>query len=81
MKKNSRRNFLKSAGVAGLGIAGTKWSDLFAASTDPVPADNFFLFSGNYPAMIPPAENLSIIGLYGPWAYSLTENRIPSFSF
>ncbi len=28
-----------------------------------------------------PEDNLSLIGLYGPWAASLHDNRLPSFSF
>lgn len=74
--KNKRRDFLKMTSVAGLGIVGNMYQG-FAAIVDtdaktPPPGT-----SGN------PADDrdASIIGLYGPWAAALTENKLPSLSF
>src|SRR5207249_3738281 len=51
----------------------------FASGTD-----NFIFFNSNTVAVNNrnfDEKNLSIIGLYGGWAASLTENKLPSFSF
>jgi hypothetical protein len=76
MKKN-RRDFLKVAGAAGIGMIGTGMLVSLNACNEPsadgsaaVPVDNTF----------DPAKQ-SIIGLYGPWANSLMENKVPAYSF
>jgi len=79
--KNTRRNFIKYAGLAGLGIAGSKMPEAFASGLGSKPesagiASDFVM---NTKALN--MENLSIIGLYGKWAASLTEGRLPSLSF
>ncbi len=79
--KNTRRNFIKYAGLAGLGIAGSKMPEAFASGLGSKPesagiASDFVM---NSKALN--MENLSIIGLYGKWAASLTEGRLPSLSF
>jgi dienelactone hydrolase len=75
--KNKRRDFLKFSGLAGLGLAGGIMKG-FAA--------DFPL--NNYPKTMDKKnpddfkdEELTMIGLYGPWAASLTANKLPSFSF
>jgi len=80
--KNTRRDFLKYAGMAGLGIAGSPIPGAFASG----PVQNPDLFSPkrnvadmNSTNVIP--ENLSLIGLYGSWAASLNGNKLPSLSF
>ncbi|MEP6595010.1 MAG: alpha/beta hydrolase family protein [Ginsengibacter sp.] len=73
--KNKRRDFLKLTGVAGLGLAGNMFKG-FAIQ------DNHF--KSNVMAStdkLTDEKDVSIIGLYGPWAASLTENKMPSFSF
>jgi dienelactone hydrolase len=79
--KNSRRKFLKNAGMAGLGLAGASLTDGFEVSPG--------IFS-LIPETIPPAKNVtmnqsqintSVIGLYGKWAASLIENKLPSMSY
>lgn len=71
---NKRRSFIKTAGLTGIGIAGGKIFSGFAgpAITQHIPTtmEHFTI----------PA-NLNLIGLYGPWAVSLTANKIPSLSF
>jgi dienelactone hydrolase len=75
--KNKRRDFLKFSGLAGLGMAGGIIKG-FAAD---MPMNNL-------PETMDPAgskdfvdDQLTMIGLYGPWAASLTANKLPSLSF
>lgn len=79
--KNSRREFIKYAGMAGLSIAGTRLAQGFPA----VPENNPFLTetasAHNLANMIQKEENVSVIGQYGRWASSLIENKLPSLSF
>lgn len=79
--KNSRRKFLKYAGMAGLGIAGSKISEGFMLVQDPSLEFSNEKISLNIESMKQGKENLSIIGLYGQWCSSLTENKLPSLSF
>ncbi len=74
--KNNRRNFLKIAGIAGIGVAGAGVLNGLANAK--------VLDSGSEPSSnieSTDESKQSIIGLYGPWAYSLIENKIPAFSF
>ncbi len=75
--KNKRRDFLKYSGLAGLGMAGGIIKG-FAAD----------IHKNNLPEAMDTAssgdfvdDQLTMIGLYGPWAASLTANKLPSFSF
>jgi dienelactone hydrolase len=79
--KNSRRKFLKYAGMAGLSLAGSRFPEVFASGTNSSNAISSFTNNHRAKAMIQREENLSIIGQYGPWASSLTENKIPLLSF
>ena len=74
--KNKRRDFLKLTSAAGLGIAGNMFSG-FAALADNHTQSNRM----NKTNKLRDEKDLSVIGLYGPWAASLTENKLPSFSF
>ena len=74
--KSKRREFLKLTGAAGLGIAGNLFKGLAATSLHQ-PQSNFMDTTNN----IPGETDLSVIGLYGPWAASLMENKLPSLSF
>ena len=74
--KNNRRNFLKVAGITGIGVAGAGVLNGFSNAKEFVPESE--------PAVDNESTDesqQSIIGLYGPWAYSLIENKIPAFSF
>lgn len=73
---NERRKFLKLAGLTSLGLTGS--SALHASAL----ANNKNKTS-NYEADVLNADDkdLSIIGLYGAWANSLNENKLPTFSF
>ena len=74
--KNNRRNFLKVAGITGIGVAGAGVLNGFSNAKEFVPVSE--------PAVDNESTDesqQSIIGLYGPWAYSLIENKIPAFSF
>jgi dienelactone hydrolase len=79
--KNSRRKFLKYAGMAGLSIAGSKFTEGFASVPDSVPVFSNSTISLKLEPMKLKEQNLSIIGQYGQWASSLTENKLPSLSF
>ena len=75
--KNNRRDFIKIAGIAGMAGIGagvinglSACNDSGKASKVPVAADENV-----------EGSNQSIIGLYGAWAYSITENKIPDYSF
>jgi dienelactone hydrolase len=79
--KNNRRTFIKYAGLAGMGIAGGKFPETFAAGMGSMPEPPI---PGADPVMVTNSfstEDLSIIGLYGKWAASLTEGRLPALSF
>jgi dienelactone hydrolase len=79
--KNSRRKFLKYAAMTGLGIAGSKYARGFTS----VPDSSMYLTHSendlNVKLMEQKEENISVIGQYGKWASSLTENKLPSLSF
>lgn len=75
--KNNRRDFLKVAGMAGIGVVGAGMLTGLASCNNS---------EQDTKAVIIDDENMdvtkqSIIGLYGPWANSLTENKAPSYSF
>ena len=76
--KNNRRDFLKVAGAAGIGVMGSgiMLSSLSSCNTPET--------EGSAPAVADEtfdAAKQSIIGLYGPWANSLMGDKIPSHSF
>ncbi|MFA6945585.1 MAG: alpha/beta hydrolase family protein [Pedobacter sp.] len=77
MMKKDRRNFLKVAGIAGIGAVGSSMltglascNDSKQGSESPIADDEKMDLKGQ-----------SVIGLYGPWANSLIENKVPSYSF
>ena len=72
---SKRREFLKLAGLTGLGIAGNSIfpSGAFAKSNKNI--------SGNISTAEEDEKGLSVIGLYGPWANSFNQNKLPSLSF
>jgi dienelactone hydrolase len=74
--KNKRRDFLKFSGLAGLGMAGIMKS--FAKN---MPMNNLSEPTGIINSSDKADDQLTMIGLYGPWAASLTANKLPSFSF
>ena len=79
--KNTRRQFLKYAGMTGLSIAGSNISDGFGLQHDPGLEFSNVKISPDLDSMARGKESLSIIGLYGQWAASLTGNKLPSMSF
>jgi dienelactone hydrolase len=77
----SRRTFIRYAGLAGLSVAGSG-----LAGGTPGPAGSFPPRSLKSPGDPVPfaeeaGEGLSIIGPYGPWAVSRTDDKMPAFSF
>lgn len=71
-----RRDFLKLAGLTSLGISRSR---ILNAKTFSIDVNkNIF---GNVNIFPEEEKDLSIIGLYGPWANSLDQNKLPSLSF
>jgi dienelactone hydrolase len=77
--KSSRRKFLKYAGMAGLGIAGSSLTKGFASAPDQ--SLSIAESTSRITTMTQKADSMSVIGQYGPWASSLTQNKMPSLSF
>jgi dienelactone hydrolase len=75
--KNKRRDFLKFSGLAGLGIAGGVMKGL----AENIPMNNFPELFKQISPDEKAEDQLTMIGLYGPWAASITANKLPSFSF
>ncbi len=75
--KNKRREFLKHTALTGLGIAGSGMLSGFAAGLDGQNKSSLM----SSPTQTMDDKNSTIIGLYGPWAASLTEGKLPSLSF
>jgi len=73
--KNKRREFLKLTTMASLGVAGNIFKG-FPTITDDHTASDLM-----NPDNFTDEKDVSIIGLYGSWAASLTANKLPSLSF
>ena len=69
---NNRREFLKLAGLTGIGLTGAGMIEGFAAGQGAAEGITTGLDNN---------QTVSIIGLYGAWANSLNGNKLPSFSF
>lgn len=78
MKKDGRREFIKLTGMAGLTLASAGFfsacndSPSESESTSSKPGANNMNTNGN---------DLSIIGVYGPWATGLIQTELPRLSF
>ena len=79
--KKTRRDFIRYAGLAGLGIAGSKLTDGFESVLEPGALIPDPVISLKSVPVRQKAEKLSVIGEYGPWASSLRGNKLPSLSF
>ncbi|MBA2760781.1 MAG: hypothetical protein H0U39_02255 [Segetibacter sp.] len=77
--QNNRRKFIKLAGLTGIGVAGGGLLDGFASevNNDTINSSNVNMVDNNELN----EKDLSIIGLYGAWATSLNENKLPAFSY
>ncbi len=75
--KNKRRDFLKFSGLAGLGLAGSIMQGIAAEKTAAHLPEGMDQGGSRDFA----DDKLTMIGLYGPWAASLTANKLPSISF
>jgi len=76
--KRKRRDFIKIAGITGMGMAGNGMFPGFAATLHDHTTSNGIAAVNNKNYI---AGNLSLIGQYGDWASSLTGNKLPSLSF
>lgn len=79
--KNSRRQFLKHTGLLGLSLAGSNPTKGFASGQVSSPVSPRSTIGLNMKSMKQKVETLSLIGQYGQWASSLTENKLPTLSF
>jgi dienelactone hydrolase len=77
--KTKRRDFLRMTSLLGLSAAGAPGFSFPSANG----SETSTLFTPNTsaPTIAVNAENISIIGQYGPWAASLAEGKLPAFSF
>lgn len=75
--KNNRRDFLKVAGIAGVGVVSSSMLSSLASCSDANQGTKAPIVDDE---TLDPSKQ-SIIGLYGPWASSLIENKVPSHSF
>ena len=77
--QNKRREFLKLAGLTGLGaVSGI---ELFAAEKDDHKVPDKAIKNPTVNNNELAESDTSIIGLYGAWAHSLNKNKLPAFSF
>lgn len=78
-RANNRRTFLKMSSLAGLSVAGGGVLNAFPLEStldNPKTADLSMATESQ-----PNAETTSLIGLYGPWAVSLIDAKLPTLSF
>lgn len=74
--KGDRREFLRLTGIAGLGMAVNPMDTLGNISTHTTDKNLM-----NMKNLMLDESDLSLIGLYGRWAASLVDNKIPALSF
>lgn len=78
--KNSRRKFIKIAGMAGLGIAGTRY--LKGSSLPEIESGiNPLIIEKSKNSIMTQNTDISLIGQYGKWATSLSNDKVPSLSY
>lgn len=78
--KNSRRKFLKYAGMAGLGLAGTrllKGSSVTDSASEITPP----IIENSKNSIMTQNADISLIGQYGKWSTTLANDKVPSLSF
>jgi len=75
--QNNRREFLKTSGLTGLGLLVPGSWNAFAEPWADAESNQHHENSN----MNPEEKNTSLIGVYGPWAVSLSEGKLPSLSF
>jgi len=73
--ENQRREFIKYAGLSSLGMVNLPFVPKFNSKSDPGTGTDQANLQLNA------EDDLSIIGLYGPWAVSLTGGKLPAYSF
>ncbi len=78
--RNNRRKFLKNAGMAGLGLAGSRLlngSSLPDSEHITIPS----IFEKSKNNSMTQNADISLIGQYGKWATTLANDKVPSLSF
>lgn len=79
--QSKRREFIKISGLTWLGITGAGAIKGFAAASDDNHEPGNNLSKSNNGGKDLDEKNISIIGLYGEWASSFNDNKLPAFSF
>src|SRR5207302_8782676 len=82
--RNKRREFLKLTSQTGLFMASSNLWKRWTLGLNNLQSNAFFTDQNilSERENIPLNEmNISIIGLYGPWAASQTQNDLPAFSY
>lgn len=79
--KHKRRNFIKLAGLTGLGMAGGFNGLTAGASGQSLQSLHMNKPLSNIADAILADENISLIGAYGKWAAGLIDRELPSLSF
>ena len=79
--KHKRRNFIKLAGLTGLGMAGGFNGFTAGASGQSLQSLHMNKPLSNIADAILADENISLIGAYGKWAAGLIDSELPSLSF
>jgi dienelactone hydrolase len=78
--ENSRRKFLKYAGMAGLSLAGTRFikgSSISDNNSEIAPT----IIEKSKNSIMTQNTDISLIGQYGKWATTLANDKLPSLSF
>src|SRR5690349_9578239 len=70
--KSKRREFIKISGLTGIGLAAVNPLGALSRALDS---------KHSIPQTMVDEKNTSLIGLYGPWAASLIDGKLPSHSF
>jgi dienelactone hydrolase len=76
------RKFIKLAGLTGMSVTGVGMLNGFATGkNDENNSVNFLNTAATVKSNQSNEQALSVIGLYGEWANSINENKLPAFSF
>jgi hypothetical protein len=82
MMKSNRKEFLKKAGMAGMGLAGGGFlKNAFSLTDSPASSPELSNQYSDLKRSNMMSEHESIIGAYGEWAASLLEKDLPELSF
>jgi dienelactone hydrolase len=79
--KSRRRDFLKFSGLTGLGLAGGLFRSFATTTQASLSFSQQKTLITNTDNQNTDGSSLSMIGLYGPWAAGISQEKLPSLSF